>query len=143
MNRIRKLFLIGLCAGIMVLVGDMLLGWGVSDETLTGIEKKLSTYANISDNRIFWSAMLGFVGIPIEGLCYFGVYRLIAPYSEKYAHMLRSGILGYHSFSDILYHSECDTDHGFCKRVYALPEMVLDIFTSRWDDSNNVNEVCR
>ena len=29
---------IGLFAGIMVLIGDMLLGWGVSDPTLDGME---------------------------------------------------------------------------------------------------------
>ena len=106
-GRIRKLLFIGFCAGIMVLVGDMLLGWGVADESLTGIAKKLSTYATISDNRIFWSAMLGFVGIPLEGLCYFGIYRLIAPYSEKYAHMLRSGILGYIAFGGCGVHVPC------------------------------------
>ncbi|MCR5356920.1 MAG: hypothetical protein K6E63_05895 [Lachnospiraceae bacterium] len=106
-SRIRKLFFIGLCAGIMVLAGDMLLGWGVSDETLTGIAKKLSTYATISDNRILWSAILGFIGIPLEGLCYFGIYRLVAPYSEKYAHMLRSGILGYIAFGGCGVHVPC------------------------------------
>ena len=106
-GRIRKLFYIGLLAGIMVLIGDMLLGWGVSDENLSGIAKKLSTYACISDKRIIWSAMLGFIGIPLEGLCYFGIYRLISPYSEKYAHMLRSGIIGYIAFGGCGVHVPC------------------------------------
>ena len=35
-KRIRKLFIIGLVAGIMVFIGDWLLGYGVADETLTG-----------------------------------------------------------------------------------------------------------
>ena len=52
-KRIRKLFIIGLFAGIMVLVGDMLLGWGVEDESLTGTERMLSSYLNLSDTRIF------------------------------------------------------------------------------------------
>ena len=106
-GRIRKLFYIGLLAGIMVLIGDMLLGWGVSDENLSGIAKKLSTYACISDKRIIWSAMLGFIGIPLEGLCYFGIYRLISLYSEKYAHMLRSGIIGYIAFGGCGVHVPC------------------------------------
>lgn len=106
-SRIRKLFCIGLLAGIMVLIGDMLLGWGVSDENLSGIAKKLSTYASISDKRIIWSAMLGFIGIPLEGLCYFGIYRLISPYSEKHAHMLRSGIIGYIAFGGCGVHVPC------------------------------------
>lgn len=66
-KRIRKLFVIGLCAGIMVLIGDVLLGWGVMDESLTGLEYSLSSYLQLSDTRIFWSAMLGFIGIPLEG----------------------------------------------------------------------------
>lgn len=75
--RIRKLFIIGLIAGCMVLVGDMLLGYGVEDQTQARLEKMLSAYLTLSDTRIFWSAMLGFIGIPLEGLCYFGIYRLI------------------------------------------------------------------
>ena len=48
-KRIRKLFVIGLCAGIMVLIGDVLLGWGVMDESLSGLEYSLSSYLQLSD----------------------------------------------------------------------------------------------
>ena len=106
-QRIRKLMIIGLCAGIMVLVGDMLLGWGVSDEKLSGIERKLSTYLTLSDTRIFWSSILGFIGIPLEGLCYFGIYRLMAGKSPKLAHMYRSGIFGYLIFGGCGVHVPC------------------------------------
>ena len=106
-NRIAHLMKIGLFAGMMVLIGDMLLGWGISDPALSGIEKKLSAYLNLSDARIFWSAFLGFIGIPLEGLCYFSIYRLIAPYSEKYAHMYRSGIIGYLAFGGCGVHVPC------------------------------------
>lgn len=68
-KRIAKLFRIGLFAGILVLIGDMLLGWGVPDESLSGMEKELSAYLTLSDTRIFWSAFLGLIGIPLEGLC--------------------------------------------------------------------------
>lgn len=94
-QRIGKLLRIGLFAGIMVLVGDMLLGWGVSNESLSGIEKELSAYLTLSDTRIFWSSVLGLIGIPLEGLCYFGIYRFMAERSPKHAHANRSGIIGY------------------------------------------------
>ena len=106
-KRIRKLFIIGLFAGIMVLVGDMLLGWGVEDRNLTGMERMLSPYLKLSDTRIFWSAMLGFIGIPLEGLCYFGIYRLIANKSQKLAHAYRSGIFGYLAFGGSGVHVPC------------------------------------
>lgn len=102
-DRISHLMRIGLIAGIMVLVGDMLLGWGVSDPTLNGIARKLSSYNTLSDSRIFWSAFLGFVGIPLEGVCYFAIHRLIVPYSEKYAHMYRTGILGILPSGDVVF----------------------------------------
>lgn len=106
-DRIAHLMKLGFIAGCMVLVGDMLLGWGVSDPALSGLEGKLSAYVGLSDTRIFWSAILGFVGIPLEGLCYFAIYRLIAPYSEKYAHMYRSGIIGYIAFGGCGVHVPC------------------------------------
>ena len=37
-NRIRKLFIIGLFGGIMTFVGDWLLGYGVYDESLSGLD---------------------------------------------------------------------------------------------------------
>ena len=106
-SRIRKLFIIGIFAACMVLAGDMLLGWGVHDASVSGMEGFLSAYTNLSDARIFWSAMCGFVGIPLEALCYFGVYRLIAPYYEKLAHTYRSGILGVLAFAGCGVHVPC------------------------------------
>lgn len=127
-KRIRKLFVIGLCAGIMVLIGDVLLGWGVMDESLTGLEYSLSSYLQLSDTRIFWSAMLGFIGIPLEGLCYFGIYRLIAPYSQKYAHMFRSGVLGYVAFGGCGVHVPCLAAVFVYKYLHELvPDRALDL----------------
>ena len=37
-KRIRKLLLIGLFAGVMVMIGDMLLGWGVGASGTSGLE---------------------------------------------------------------------------------------------------------
>ena len=119
---------IGLIAGGMVLVGDMLLGWGVADDSLVGTEGMLSVYLGLSDTRILWSAMLGFIGIPLEGLCYFAIYRLIAPYSEKYAHMYRSGIFGYLVFGGCGVHVPCLACVFFYKYMMAVsPETALDL----------------
>ena len=106
-KRIRKLLLIGLAAGCMVMAGDMLLGWGVHDQEKTGLEGFLSAYLSISDSRIFWSALLGLIGIPLEGLCYFAIYRLIASRSMRYAHFYRTGIFGYLIFGACGVHVPC------------------------------------
>ena len=104
---IRKLFIIGLLGGCMTFIGDWLLGYGVCDESLTGLEKKLSQYLILSDDKLFWSAFLGLIGISLEGLCYFGIYRLIASGSQKHAHIFRSGVFGYMLFAACGVHVPC------------------------------------
>lgn len=102
--RIRKLLTIGLFAAAITFVGDMLLGWGVEDESLTGLERMLSAYTGASDGRIFAAAILGMFGIVLEGLSYFGIYRLMAEQSPKHAHHYRSGIFGYLMFGACGFH---------------------------------------
>ena len=66
--RIRHLFRLGLFAALTTLIGDLLLGWGVENETLAGLPRMLSAYA-ASDGRILASALLGLFGLTLEGLC--------------------------------------------------------------------------
>ncbi|MBR0408575.1 MAG: hypothetical protein IJI53_11100 [Clostridia bacterium] len=125
--RIRHLMKLGIFAALMVLAGDMLLGWGVHDVGKPGLEGFLSAYLHLPDGRIFWSAFLGLIGIPLEALCYFSVYRLIKPYSEKYAHLYRSGILGVLAFAGCGVHVPCLACVFFYKYMMAAsPDTALD-----------------
>ena len=105
--RIRKLLWIGLCASCVALVADILLGYGEVDSSLSGIEQVLSVYSVLPDWRIFWSAFLGLLAIPIEGLCYFAIYRMLIAYSKRLAHHFRSGIIGYLIFGACGVHVPC------------------------------------
>lgn len=102
--RIRKLLSIGLFASVLHVAGDMILGWGVEDESLTGIARMLSAYTGTPDGGIFAAALLGIFGMVLEGLSLFGIYRMIAPYSPKYAHSYRAGIFGYLMFGACGFH---------------------------------------
>ncbi len=94
-ERIAHLFKLGIAASLLALIGgDMLLGWGTADLSLTGMDQYFSRYSTVSDTRIFLAATLGMIGITVETLCYFGVYRVIAAVSEKYAHAYRAGLIG-------------------------------------------------
>lgn len=115
--RIRHLLKIGLVAAIMVLIGDMLLGYGLTDETLTGLAQILSKYETASTARIVWAALLGVVGIPLEGLSYFAIYRLMADRSEKHAHIYRGGIFGILIFGGCGVHVPC------CALVYYYQKL--------------------
>ena len=118
--RIQHLLKLGIFASLLVLAGDMLLGWGVSDPTVTELPALLTRYLSVSDGRIFASALLGLIGIPIECLCWFAIYRMIKPYSEKYAHAYRAGIVGCLAFGGCGVHVPC------CMAVYLLKHFYAD-----------------
>ncbi|MBQ3375254.1 MAG: hypothetical protein IJG49_02345 [Erysipelotrichaceae bacterium] len=93
-RRIRHLMKIGLFGGLLALAGDMFLGWGVCDESLSGFDYYFSRYLSVSDSRIAAASFLGLIGISVECLSYFSIYRLIVCKSERRAHAYRSGLLG-------------------------------------------------
>ena len=128
MPRIRHLMKIGLVAAVMVLTGDMLLGYGAADSAVSGIPVTFARYLAVSDGRIFWSALLGMIGIPLECLCYFAIYRLIAYKSEKYAHTYRAGIFGCLIFAGCGVHVPCCAVVYFLKKMYELnPDKALEM----------------
>lgn len=135
--RIRKLLAIGLFASVLHFAGDMILGWGREDETLTGLFRLLSAYTGTSDGGIFAAALLGLFGMALEGLSYFGIYRMIVPYAPSYAHAYRAGIFGYLMFGACGFHvPTCAlvflVKHGFADASvlryaawFVLPAFVL------------------
>ncbi len=93
-GRIGLLIKTGIIGALINLAGDLLAGWGIRDTSLTGIEGAVSQYLSMTDGRIFWSAMLGLVGAPISVFGHFGIYKLIKPYSRRYAKLYGVGMLG-------------------------------------------------
>ena len=130
--RIEHLLKLGICAACMVLVADMLLGWGVADPSVTEFPAMLTRYLSVSDGRIFASALLGLVGIPIECLCWFAVYRMICPYSERDAHAYRAGIIGCLAFGGCGVHVPCCMAAYLLKRLYAQNPGAAVAEMSRW-----------
>lgn len=137
MPRIKKLLSIGVFASVLHFAGDMILGWGVEDEALLGILRMISAYTGTSDGGIAAAALLGLFGMVLEGLAFFSIYRMIVPYSPKYAHSYRAGIFGYLIFGACGYHVPvCAlvflTKHGLADGVvlryaayFILPAFVL------------------
>lgn len=135
--RIRKLLAIGLFASVLHLIGDLILGWGVQDESYDGILRMLSAYTGTSDGGILAAALLGMFGVTLEGLSSFGIYRLMAEKSPEHAHRYRSGILGYIIFGGCGFHVPVCAmaflmKHGFATELllkyaayFVLPGFVL------------------
>jgi hypothetical protein len=97
-DKIALLMKIGIIGAFIILVGDFLMGWGVKDTSLSGIESQVSQYLTVSDSRMFCSSFLGLVGVPLAALGHFGIYKLIKPYSQKYSKMYMIGSLGFLAF---------------------------------------------
>ena len=80
---------------------------------------------------------IGLFGMVLEGLSFFAVYQMMAPYSPKHAHSLRAGIFGYLMFGACGYHvPTCAlvflTKHGLAEELtlryaayFILPAIVL------------------
>lgn len=126
MPRIKKLLSIGVFASVLHFVGDMILGWGTEAEMLTGVLRMLSAYTDTSDGGILAAALLGLFGMVLEGLSYFGIYRMIAPYSPKYAHSFRAGIFGYLMFGACGYHVP------ICALVFLIKHGLADGLALRY-----------
>ena len=118
-SRIRHLLKLGIFSSLMVLAGDMILGWGVTDPSVSGIPLMYTRYLTVSDGRIFAAALLGLVFIPVECLCWFAIYRMIRPYSAEDAHAYRAGIIGCLAFGGCGVHVPCCMAVWLLKRCYA------------------------
>ena len=117
--RTRHLFKLGMVAACMVFVADMVIGWGTYNYEAKELPAMWARFLSVSDERLMISALLGLIGIPIECLCWFAVYRMIKPYSEKYAHIYRAGILGCLAFGGCGVHVPCCMAAYLLKRFYA------------------------
>lgn len=82
----------------------MLPGWGIEDETLTGLSRMLSAYTGTSDIGLFVIAMTGMIAVTLMGLCCFSIYRLMAEKVPAYAHWYRNGIFGFVIFGGCGFH---------------------------------------
>jgi hypothetical protein len=76
-NKVKLLLKTGIVGAIIILIGDFLMGWGVKDMSLSGIEQQVSQYLTVSDSRMFWSSLLGLIGVPIACIGHFGIYKLL------------------------------------------------------------------
>ena len=93
--RIRKLLAIGLFASILTGIGDFLLGFAENTAGNSLATSVMASAPNLADWQMIVGGLLGFLGIFLEGLACFAIYRLMADAAPGYAHLYRAGIFGY------------------------------------------------
>ena len=125
-DKVRLLLAIGIVGAGINLAGDVLMGWGVRNTRLPGIEGQISQYLTIADWRMFWSALLGLIGVPISAIGHIGIYTLIKPYSKKYARLYSVGIFGAFTFGGSGVHISSVAAAFFYKYMTSVsPETAL------------------
>ena len=125
--RIRKLLCIGLFGSVMTGIGDFLLGFAEETTGMGFAESIMSSAPNLSDTQLIWGGLLGAVGLFLEGLAFFAVYRLMADSSEKYAHIYRAGIFGYIWIAPIGCHMNIGLLNYAYKKLLALDTAVAAV----------------
>ena len=123
--RIGKLLAIGLFGCALTGAGDFLLGYAEPAEVAGGaFEAMLATAPNLSDGALFAGGLLGVFGLFIEGLAFFGIYRLMADSSQKYAHIYRASIIGYIWLAPVGCHMNVGLMNYAYKRLLLLDTAV-------------------
>lgn len=122
-KRVRLFLGIGIAAAIMVLAGDMILGWGRTFAAQSaGLETLFNKYRTVSTGRAVLSAVLGVIGIPVEGICYLAIYRLIAAGSKSQANLFRVGMVGCIALGGAVHVLCCATVYVYGKMYTIEPE---------------------
>ena len=123
--RIGKLLTIGLFGCALTWAGDFLLGYAEPAEVAGGaFEAVLATAINLSDGTLFAGGLMGFFGLFIEGLAFFGIYRLMADAAPRYAHVFRSGIFFYLWLAPVGCHMNMALISYLYKRLWAADPLV-------------------
>lgn len=71
------------------------------------------------------------IGIPIECLSYFGIYRLMADSAPKHAHAYRAGLFGMLIFG-ALTHVLCCAAVFYYRQMYAIDPATAAAGKARW-----------
>ncbi|NMA93163.1 MAG: hypothetical protein GX975_00720 [Clostridiales bacterium] len=125
-GRVSLLLKIGIAGALINLAGDILVGWGVRNTAIAGFEGQIHHYLDVSDFRLFLSVILGMIGVPMSGVGHIGIYKLIKPYSLKYARLYGVGIFAAFTFGGSGVHASSLATAFFYKYMTAAsPESAL------------------
>lgn len=131
-KRVKKLLVIGIFGTILGIVADFIFGFNKYDASLTSSAKRFSLYENVSDARFIAGNVLGIIGVILQTLCLFSIFRLINDKDKKLAHIYRSGIILLTVVGPFGGHSLFISMFYVYKKIYELSgrEVALEVATS-------------
>lgn len=124
--RIKALLMLGLTASLMAAAGDFLLGFGEEVRGEGFSSNVMANAINLSDAQLIGGGLLGAVGLFLEGLACFAVYRLMADAAPKYARLYRAGIFVYLWLAPIGMHMNVGLINFVYKHLLLVDETLAD-----------------
>ena len=126
-KRLALYLKIGIIGAVIILAGDMLMGWGLKDPSKTGIELQLSQYLNLSETRMILAAVFGFSGVPLACIGHYAIYKMLKVHTDKYAKLYLFGILGFLAFGGAGVHvSSVEAAYFYQNMLEAGANFALD-----------------
>ena len=82
-ERVTVLLGIAIVGAVITILGDFLMGWATKDMGLKGIERELSQFHSVSDDRMFMSAIVGLIGVPMGIAGHFAIYNTLPDFRKN------------------------------------------------------------
>lgn len=118
--KIRKLLILGLVGSVMTGIGDFFLGFGEKLRTSNMAASVMANAVNLADWQLVAGGLLGMIGLFLEGLAFFAIYKLMADAAPKYARIYRASISGYIWLAPIGCHMNVGLLNMVYKYIYFL-----------------------
>ena len=111
----KKRFILGLIASLITFSGDMLLGYIQVENP----EKSLMNFSlTLPLSRILWGGFLGVIGIPLQSIGYWQIYKLMKEGSETLSKLYKVGIWGWLVMAACGVHLNCAVVMLIYKQLY-------------------------
>ena len=98
LKQFNHLIYIGILGALIILVGDLIMGWGLKDLRIQGIESQIIQYRDVSDIRMIIASICGFSGVPVAVIGHYAIYKILKAYDVKEAKLYLLGMLGFLAF---------------------------------------------
>jgi len=112
----KKGFILGLIASLITFSGDMLLGYIQVENP----EKLLMNFSlTLPLSRILWGGFLGVIGIPLQCIGYWQIYKLMKEGSKTLSKLYNVGIWGWLVMAACGVHLNCAVVMLIYKQLYS------------------------
>ena len=133
----KKRFILGLIASLITFSGDMLLGYIQVENP----EKSLMNFSlTLPLSRIMWGGFLGVIGIPLQSIGYWQIYKLMKEGSETLSKLYKVGIWGWLVMAACGVHLNCAVVMLIYKQLYPTDATLAHNIATTF--SNNVLVPC-